>query len=229
MRQVGAAGQALLVVVLLPIVCRSDIGVATARRLVRTVVADVALPMAKVTYTNTAGCESFPWTNQPASKLVVRLRRWALNDLFKCWVSEGCQVSATVNDDIASRRRARAAQEVRAEVGRLLRESKHTKTERRSHDRHLFVYPVTIYQNTRAVRLAFSRDISAGGIGLIQAERVDPGVVSHLEIRATGTPLFVRAQAKWCRSYGSGWYLVGWKFLGLSDLHRVRIPTQRPR
>lgn len=113
--------------------------------------------------------------------------------------------------------------EMHAEIGRLVRESRFSNGNRREHDRHTFVYPVMIYRNTRAERLAFSRDISSGGIGLIQAENVRPGAIADLEIRATGAPVYLRAEARWCRSYGSGWYLAGWRFLTLSDLHLVSI------
>ena len=115
------------------------------------------------------------------------------------------------------------------EVGRLIRESRFTSSNKRQHVRHAFVYPVVIYQHTRAEGLAFSRDLSAGGIGLIQARPIDTGTVANLEIRATGAPVFVRSEVRWCRAYGSGWHLTGWQFITLSDLHLVSLAANQPQ
>lgn len=109
-------------------------------------------------------------------------------------------------------------------IGRLLKEAVHSEHERRSQKRYSFVRPVTVHQPNGTVQLAFSRDLSESGIGLIQAETVDAGRIAEIEIQVPDEPVCLKAEARWCRDYGSGWYLVGWRFISLT---RLQIASQR--
>ena len=88
-------------------------------------------------------------------------------------------------------------------------------TERRATDRQPFFRPVTI--NTHAgvgkKYSAFSRDISASGIGLLhnmplELEEVNLTIGSESE-----TEVRIRASIEWCESCGEGWYISGGQFL----------------
>lgn len=68
---------------------------------------------------------------------------------------------------------------------------------------------------------AFSRDISADGIGLITSTNVAIDQSANLSIsRFDGASLKVSAVCRWCTSYGTGWYLSGWEYRRLIGVRR---------
>jgi hypothetical protein len=88
--------------------------------------------------------------------------------------------------------------------------------ERRSAERQSFCRPVTIHSNRRDVQdhLAFSRDISPHGIGLVDRYEWIVGCIADLEIHSLlGKNYIIRAEARWCEPYGKDWFLTGWSFL----------------
>ncbi|MCA9060443.1 MAG: PilZ domain-containing protein [Planctomycetaceae bacterium] len=101
------------------------------------------------------------------------------------------------------------------EIQRLLSEIQRAKfTERRSEPRHPFVRPVRIYQKRDQVTIAFSKDMSAQGIGVISDVQWTPGTIADLWIHSTsGHPVCMRCEVRWTDNYGRGWFLTGWKFL----------------
>lgn len=109
-------------------------------------------------------------------------------------------------------------------IGRMLKEAVLCEHERRSQKRYSFVRPVTIHLPNGDVQLAFSRDLSDSGIGLIQAEAVDDGRIAEIEIQTPDDTVCLKAEARWCRDYGNGWFLVGWRFISLT---RLQIVSQR--
>ena len=105
-------------------------------------------------------------------------------------------------------------------VDTLLREQQATVLrERRAVDRQPYVRPLHISPSRGGDPLfGFSRDVSRHGISLITSEPVTPGTIALLQIHSTfGPPLEVRAQVRWCDSFGTGWFSSGWFFLEESD------------
>ena len=68
---------------------------------------------------------------------------------------------------------------------------------------------------------AFSRDISADGIGLITSSNVAIDQTANLSIsRFDGASLKVAAVCRWCTPYGTDWYLSGWEYRHLIGVRR---------
>jgi hypothetical protein len=88
--------------------------------------------------------------------------------------------------------------------------------ERRAAERQAFCRPVKIICDRRDLpnHIAFSRDVSPHGIGLIDRIDWSPGTTAHLVIHGLfGNDYSVSAVARWCESFGKDWYLTGWTFL----------------
>ena len=102
------------------------------------------------------------------------------------------------------------------EIERLLFEAQRSRlSERRTEARHTFVRPVRITLPHGPEVPAFSKDISAQGIGVICATAISVGALATMEIHSTkGEPVFLRCEARWCDPFGKGWFLIGFKFIG---------------
>lgn len=101
-------------------------------------------------------------------------------------------------------------------VDTLLREQQATVLrERRAVDRQPFVRPLQITPTRGGDSLfGFSRDVSRNGISIITSEPLTPGTMALLQIHSTfGPQLEIRAQVRWCDSFGAGWFTSGWFFL----------------
>ena len=105
------------------------------------------------------------------------------------------------------------------EIDRLLSEIQRSRlSERRTEPRHSFVRPVQIHFPHRPSLSAFSKDMSAQGIGMICNVMMSIGSLATLEIHSTqGAPVILRSEVRWCVPYGTGWFLVGWKFIGIAS------------
>ena len=89
--------------------------------------------------------------------------------------------------------------------------------ERRASDRIPFVRPVKIVhgRNHDEVREAFTRDFSPVGIGIVSDVEWPTAKIAELRIHSLmGKELVVKAEVRWCKPYGEGWFLVGWSFVG---------------
>ncbi len=108
---------------------------------------------------------------------------------------------------------------MQVEIDRLLSEIQRSRlTERRTEPRHPFVRPVQIHFPHRPSLSAFSKDISAQGIGIICNATIATGSMATLEIHSLqGAPVIIKSEVRWCDSYGKGWFLVGWKFIALAS------------
>jgi hypothetical protein len=108
--------------------------------------------------------------------------------------------------------------DIQRTIQELLQENANfDRTENRSAHRDHLVRPVEV-QSKDGVEIAsaFSRNISATGIGLITPEPVDERTVGVLRItRLKGNDVNVIAECRWCKPYGVNWYLSGWQFLNL--------------
>ncbi|MCA9217943.1 MAG: PilZ domain-containing protein [Planctomycetales bacterium] len=100
-------------------------------------------------------------------------------------------------------------------VDQLLKENQASLLhERRAVPRTAFTRPVTISSGRREMVRGFSRDISNQGIGIIDQYEWAPGSIAEIEIHSLfGCNVRVRAEARWCESFGDGWYTTGWHFL----------------
>jgi hypothetical protein len=101
-------------------------------------------------------------------------------------------------------------------VDTLLREQQTTTLrERRAVDRQPFVRPVEIiHVRAGATQSGVSRDVSRHGISVLTPDPLTPGAIAMLHVHSIfGRPLEVRAQVRWCDSFGDGWFASGWYFL----------------
>ena len=104
------------------------------------------------------------------------------------------------------------------EIDRLMMEIQRSRyTERRTEARQPFVRPVRIHPLHGPTARVFSKDMSSQGIGVISDVPFPTGTVATLEIHSMqGDPVFLRSEARWSDAYGKGWFLIGWKFIGLA-------------
>lgn len=99
----------------------------------------------------------------------------------------------------------------------LAADAKFDRNENRSvHREHLVRHlRLSIRQPELSIE-AFSRNISAAGIGIITAQEIAVGATGEMEIeRLKGPELKIIAECRWCRSYGENWFISGWQFQNL--------------
>ena len=104
------------------------------------------------------------------------------------------------------------------DIERLLLEIQRSRfTERRTEPRQPCARPVRIHLPHGPILTAFTKDFSAQGIGIISDVSWQPGSMATLEIHSTsGEPIILRSEVRWCDEYGKGWFIVGWKFIGVA-------------
>lgn len=102
-----------------------------------------------------------------------------------------------------------------AAVDQLLKENQASLLrERRASSRTTFTRPVTIVAGRKPPTIGFSRDISSQGLGVIDQIEWTKGTIAEIEIHSLfGRNVTVRAEVRWCDSFGTGWYVTGWHFL----------------
>lgn len=88
--------------------------------------------------------------------------------------------------------------------------------DRRSEVRFAFFRPVSIKFDDGHCLSAFSREISASGIGLIQNAPLANGEVEISISHEQGYAIRVRTQIVWCQPCGEGWYISGGRFIGIA-------------
>jgi hypothetical protein len=101
-------------------------------------------------------------------------------------------------------------------VDRLIREVSLAERDRRSVHRTAFVRPVTvqILGGGDKSLLAFSKNISPVGMGLILEEARPEGTMAILSIQTfTDRDVQIRSELRWCEPFGNGWSISGWKFI----------------
>lgn len=103
-------------------------------------------------------------------------------------------------------------------VDELMREDTHfDRNENRSAIREHLVRPVVIeIRETEQVISAFSRNISATGIGLITDQEIPERSVAVITIqRLHGPDIKILAECRWSKGYGEKWKFSGWQFINL--------------
>ena len=103
-------------------------------------------------------------------------------------------------------------------VDRLLRDARRDMPDRRREERHPFFRPVSIsLRNAEVEKLsAFSREISASGIGLLHNLEVKPGETVITIYNGNANPVYMRARIVWCKPAGEGWYLSAAQFIDVT-------------
>lgn len=101
------------------------------------------------------------------------------------------------------------------DIERLLLEVQRSHlSERRTESRHAFARPVSIFVGDQPGLFAFSKDMSNVGIGIICEHEFAVGAIAVLKIHSVkGSPVYLRAETRWCDGFGKGWFLTGWKFI----------------
>ncbi len=105
----------------------------------------------------------------------------------------------------------------RAVTDLLKEDSNFDRSENRSAHRENLVRPVNVeLRDEGKVVPAFSRNISATGIGIITDEpvQIDGVAVLHIQ-RIQGKEVVILAECRWCKAYGENWYISGWQFINL--------------
>lgn len=90
--------------------------------------------------------------------------------------------------------------------------------DRRRDVRYAFFRPVSIELDDGHRFTAFSREISASGIGLIHNLELPQGEVEISVSSEQGYAIRVRTQIMWCTPCGEGWYISGGKFVGIASV-----------
>ncbi|MCC9603571.1 PilZ domain-containing protein [Stieleria sp. JC731] len=110
-------------------------------------------------------------------------------------------------------------QDVENAVRDMLDEDAIYDNENRNAYREHLVRPVTLaVRGERESLSAFSRNVSASGIGLVTDTVVHEGATAVLTVESLKNgPLKLLAQCRWCRPFGKNWMISGWQFI---NVHR---------
>ncbi|MGD9720393.1 MAG: hypothetical protein AB7O59_06825 [Pirellulales bacterium] len=92
------------------------------------------------------------------------------------------------------------------------------KGDRRTIARFPFFRPVWIRMPGAFRRRAFSREISAEGIGLIHDFDIPPGEVELSILSRDGYLVVVTTRIDWCRFCGDDWHISGGEFVRLGGV-----------
>ncbi len=96
-------------------------------------------------------------------------------------------------------------------------QNKHER-DRRCEVRFPLFRPVSILVEDGRRYSAFSREISAYGIGLIHEFELEPKEVELMISSDQGFSIRVRTRIVWCEPCGEGWYISGGKFMGIAGV-----------
>lgn len=102
-----------------------------------------------------------------------------------------------------------------AEVKSILNAARSTNFgDRREIERHPFFHPVTITRMAGEPQnlSAYSRDISAGGMGLLHNMPLATGDVTLTIQDNAGDSARLSGEIMWCRPCGEGWFTSGMRF-----------------
>jgi hypothetical protein len=111
------------------------------------------------------------------------------------------------------------------EIDRLIQQivkedANYALTEMRSVHRENLVVPVTLVFSDGSTQHTHSRNISSIGICLIGTESIPINELVDLEIyRLKGSPSRIVADPRWCKPFGSTYFMSGWKFVQLKRSH----------
>lgn len=96
----------------------------------------------------------------------------------------------------------------------ICREEEIIERERRTAHRKPLARPVTVEMSDEKKVLAFSKNVSQLGMGLIVEEELPQGTIAKLTIHSLkDRPVHIRSELRWSQPFGKGWFLTGWKFI----------------
>ena len=101
-----------------------------------------------------------------------------------------------------------------AEIYRLVVDAKKCIPDNRTDNRMPFFRPASLDLGDGHQYSAFTRDISAIGVGLIHSTAFVPSDISVRILSDEGRWVRVRTRISWCKSCGEGWYMSGGVFIG---------------
>ncbi len=90
--------------------------------------------------------------------------------------------------------------------------------DRRSEARYPFFRPVSLEIEPGSRYSAFTREISAQGIGLLHNFEIAPSEVELYIPHRKGSVIRVRTRLIWCQQRGDGWFTSGGVFAGVATL-----------
>ncbi|HEX3727237.1 MAG TPA: PilZ domain-containing protein [Pirellulales bacterium] len=90
--------------------------------------------------------------------------------------------------------------------------------DRRADVRLAFFRPVTIQLDDGERVDAFSRELSASGIGLVHNISLPPGPLELVISAEQGYSVRVRTDILWCQECGQGWFISGGQFIGVATV-----------
>ena len=111
-----------------------------------------------------------------------------------------------------------AIPEIQRTVDGLLRDdSNFDRLENRTAHREHLVRPVKIeFRDSNETISAFSRNVSATGMGLVTDKAIDPKSIAVLQFtRLHDSDVSILAECRWCKPYGENWTISGWQFISL--------------
>lgn len=88
--------------------------------------------------------------------------------------------------------------------------------DRRRDVRYAFFRPVTVEFDDGHQHSAFSREISATGVGLFHSVDLSGREVEISISSEQGYLIRVRCKILWCQPCGEGWYISGGRFMGIA-------------
>ncbi|MCO8121911.1 hypothetical protein NHH03_09200 [Stieleria sp. TO1_6] len=106
--------------------------------------------------------------------------------------------------------------DVESAIRELLEEDAfYDRNENRSSHREHLVRPVALaIRGSQDTLLAFSRNVSTAGIGLITSCVVPERSIGVLTVESLKNgPTKFLAECRWCRPYGPNWRISGWQFI----------------
>jgi hypothetical protein len=86
--------------------------------------------------------------------------------------------------------------------------------DRRSETRYPFFRKIELNAAGDAACVAFTREISTVGVGLLHNVPLTPGEVELSIPSKKGYSIRIRTKVLWCQACGEGWYVSGGQFVG---------------
>lgn len=101
--------------------------------------------------------------------------------------------------------------------GLLMEAQRAALAERRTEARHALVRPVQISLSGADGCSGFSKNLSKQGVGVIVDRELLIGTIATLSIHSLSSrPVHLKCELRWLDPFGKGWWLSGWKFLGIA-------------
>ena len=109
-----------------------------------------------------------------------------------------------------------SAPKLRQTVNRMISDAKLVNDERRANGRFPYFQPVMVQlSHSPALYSAFTRDISATGVGLLHGLPIQPQTITLISKLKDDVDIQVSVRIIWCVPCSEGWYISGGPFLAV--------------